>query len=153
MPLTTGVDHVALATNDIDALIAFYRGVFDAEVRFDIGEGNLRHAAIEVGGGTYLHPFQVQEGQEITSDAPFLRRGRLDHVALTVEDDATFEEVRKRLVDAGASDGTVTHWGICREVTYRDSDGCAGEVSLWVGEAPRTWAERGIEPWPASTSA
>ena len=145
MPLTEGVDHVALVTKDLDQLISFYREVFDATVRFDVADDGARHAGIDIGGCCYLHPFELPANDCSEGLASAFRRGHLDHVALSVSDEETFDLVRHRLVARGASDGTVTHWGICREVTYVDPDGCRGEVSLWVGDAPRTWADRQLE--------
>lgn len=147
MPLTTGVDHIALLSRDLDRLIAFYVDIFDATVRFDIAEGTVRHAAIDVGGGTYLHAFDAPTSDHATGKADAFRRGHLDHVSLTVEDEATFQELRRRLVEHGASDGSVVDWGLCREVVYADPDGCVGEISIAMGEAPRTYLDRGIEPW------
>jgi catechol 2,3-dioxygenase-like lactoylglutathione lyase family enzyme len=146
MPLTTGIEHVALVSKDIDALIDFYTDVFDAVVLFDLKGDHMRHAGIQVGSIGYLHPFEQPANQYAHGSFDGFGRGHLDHVSLGVADEETFDELRRRLVARGASDGTVTHWGICRELSYVDPDGCQGEISIWVGDAPRTWDQRGIEP-------
>lgn len=42
------------------------------------------------------------------------------------------QEIRLRLVKAGASDGTITDSGAIRLVTFRDPDGMEGEVARWT---------------------
>jgi catechol 2,3-dioxygenase-like lactoylglutathione lyase family enzyme len=39
VPLTTGFDHVATLTADLDRLVDFYHTVFGAEVTFEMGRG------------------------------------------------------------------------------------------------------------------
>jgi hypothetical protein len=63
-------------------------------------------------------------------------RGHLDHVSLNVTDDETFEMLRRRLVECGASDGTMTDFGAVRTVAYRDPDGWWGEIAIWTGGEP-----------------
>ncbi len=147
MALTTGIEHVAMVSKDLDALIEFYTEVFEATILFDLRNDRTRHAGIQVGGIAYLHPFEQPDNECAAGSSAAFRRGHLDHVSLQVGDEASFEELRRRLVARGASDGTVTHWGICREVAYVDPDGCQSEISVWVGEEPRLWEKRGIEPF------
>jgi catechol 2,3-dioxygenase-like lactoylglutathione lyase family enzyme len=62
MPLLNDLHHMTFLTGDMDRLIGFYERVFDARVTFDRTEGDpprRRHAFIEIGPQTVLHPFQV----------------------------------------------------------------------------------------------
>jgi catechol 2,3-dioxygenase-like lactoylglutathione lyase family enzyme len=136
MPLTSGINHVALVTADLDRLLDFYTSVFEAEVRVELVEGPVRHALIDVGGGTTLHPFEFS-GRP--ADGPFgemFERGHLDHVSLNVSDEDTFALLRQRLVDCDASDGTMTDFGVVRTVAYRDPDGWWGEIAIWSDGEP-----------------
>lgn len=136
MPLTSGINHVASVTSDLDRFIDFYTSVFEAEVRVDLVEGPVRHALIDVGGGTTLHPFQF-DGR--TADGPhgdMFERGHLDHVSLDVADEETFSLLRERLVESGASDGTMTDFGVVRTVAFRDPDGWWGEIAIWSDGEP-----------------
>ncbi|RYC02896.1 VOC family protein, partial [Ciceribacter ferrooxidans] len=36
MPLTTGFNHIATVTPDLDRLVAFYKEAFEAEVTFEM---------------------------------------------------------------------------------------------------------------------
>ncbi|MGA9277169.1 VOC family protein [Ilumatobacter sp.] len=136
MPLTTGINHLALVTADLDRLIEFYRSVFEANVFAQLAEGPVRHALIDIGSGMALHPFEFS-GQP--SEGPYgemFQRGHLDHVSLNVPDEATFGMLRKRLVEQGASDGTMADFGAVRTVAFRDPDGWWGEIAIWTGGEP-----------------
>lgn len=148
MPLTMGCDHVALVTEDLDRFLAFWTDVLEGDVRVELEEDGLRHALVDLGGGFMLHPFAFPDGnpQGRGSDAMF-GRGHLDHVALRVEDEATFQELRHRLVEVGASDGTVTDFGMLRSVWFVDPDGMGCEVAIAADGAPRRFDERGQEAW------
>lgn len=148
MALTAGCNHIALVTEDLDRFVEFYGQVFEAEVRVDLQEGPLRHALVDLGGGFSLHPFEFADGNDdaAASEAMF-GRGHLDHLAINVDDVESFEVLRKRLVDAGASDGTVTDFGVVRTVWFRDPDGMGCEIAIWADAEPRTFEERLQEPW------
>lgn len=141
-----GVHHIALVTEDLDRLVEFYRRVFDAEVRLDLEEPGMRHAMIDLGNGAALHPFELDESPHARGTTTIFERGHLDHLALQVTDARTFEELRDRLVAAGASDGTVTDFGCVRTVSFCDPDGADCEIAMWCDGAPRSFDERGIEP-------
>jgi catechol 2,3-dioxygenase-like lactoylglutathione lyase family enzyme len=131
MTLTTGINHVATITDDLDRLVRFYVEIFDAEVVWVRDEGWMRHAFVDLGAGAVLHPFEI-EGNRHSKGVPTLfDRGHLDHVALNVIDDTTFGELRRRLVDAGASDGTITDYGSLRSIYFTDPDGAMSEITQW----------------------
>lgn len=154
MPLTSGAHHVAVFTADLDRLRAFYESVFGAVTLWDItepgpGGGPLRHALIDLGGGFALHPFQMPSatGHEAGSMA-MGRRGHIDHIALKVSDEAGLQILRGRLVEAGASSGTISDFGAVRLLTFEDPDGMEGEVALWTGaEKLLPMPDRRQEPW------
>lgn len=148
MPLTAGVHHVALVTSDLDRLIEFYVSVFDAELIADLEEGGLRHALLDLGGGFALHPFFLGENPPAAERTEIFRRGHLDHVALKVDDLDTFETLRHRLVERGASDGTITDFGSVRTITYTDPDGWEGEIARWQAGPLLTCDQRIHEPYP-----
>lgn len=140
MPRTAGAHHLTLFTSDIAKLITFYEQMFDGVTRYDLteegpGGGLLRHALIDLGGGFCLHPFQMPEatGYEVGS-MEMGKRGHIDHLALQVPDEYTLQVLRTRLLEAGASDGTVTDFGGIRLINFTDPDGMEGEVALWTEE-------------------
>lgn len=137
MALLAGINHVAFISGDIDALKEFYARVFDAECVLDEvlphgpkGAENVRHAFIAVGGSCVMHPFEFP-GERWLEPMPIFDRGRMDHIALQAASEEAFEQVRQRLIDAGASDGTVTDFGTVLSVFFRDPDGMEAEVAYW----------------------
>jgi catechol 2,3-dioxygenase-like lactoylglutathione lyase family enzyme len=143
MPLSAGCSHIALVTEDLDRFIDFYHTIFDANVRFSLDEGELRHALIDLGASFALHPFEFVDGNPNAraSDKPF-GRGHLDHLALNVDGPEAFEMLRARLVEAGATDGMVTDFGAVRTVWFEDPDGMGGEIAIWSDGPPRHFNDR-----------
>jgi catechol 2,3-dioxygenase-like lactoylglutathione lyase family enzyme len=154
MAITAGAHHLTLFTSDMDRLIRFYEEMFDAVTHHDLreagpGGGTLRHALIDLGGGFSLHPFQMPSptGNE-SGSMKMGKRGHIDHLALRVADEESLQEVRKRLFEAGASDGLLTDFGVIRLVTFRDPDGMEGEVAVWTGkEEALAFQDRKQEPF------
>lgn len=142
MTLSNGINHVAVLTKDIDAFTAFYVELFDAEVIFDMNENGLRHAAVDVGAGAALHAFAVPDDPQAAASSEMFNRGHIDHLAINVPGEAALYEVGRRLVERGASDGTVTDFGVLKSISFRDPDGLEAEVALWRSEPPRPFSER-----------
>jgi catechol 2,3-dioxygenase-like lactoylglutathione lyase family enzyme len=131
MALLNEIHHLTSLTADMDRLIAFYERVFDARVTLDMEEEGLRHAFIELGPNTVLHPFQVP-GLEVPQEyVPTFERGRLDHFGLNAASEEAFWELRRRVMDAGAGDGLVTDMRSILSFGFIDPDGNGHEV-IWV---------------------
>ena len=130
MPLLNDIHHLTFITADLDRLIAFYESVFGARATVDLEEEGLRHAFIEVGPHTVLHPFQVP-GVEPPGSEPMFQRGRLDHFALNAASFEAFRELQRRVVAEGAGDGVVTDMGSLLNFGFTDPDGGQHEV-IWV---------------------
>jgi catechol 2,3-dioxygenase-like lactoylglutathione lyase family enzyme len=128
--MLSDLHHVTFLTADMDRLIGFYERVFEAHVTVDLEEEGLRHAFIEVGKHTVLHPFQVP-GVDPPAPQPMFQRGRLDHFALNAASEASFLELRRRVIAEGAGDGTVTDMGSLLLFAFSDPDGSRHEV-VWV---------------------
>jgi catechol 2,3-dioxygenase-like lactoylglutathione lyase family enzyme len=130
-----GVNHVTFITHDMDRLVTFYEEVFEAHklMELPVPQLNGRHALIDVGGGTVLHPFEIPGSGQPGPGQPMFGRGRLDHFALQAPDNETFESLRERLVARGVSDGAITDFGVMRVLTFMDPDGLDVEIAHWVG--------------------
>ena len=142
MTLLSDLHHVTFLTADMDRLIVFYERVFGARVTVDLMEEGLRHAFIEVGQHTVLHPFQVPGIDPPTEPQPMFQRGRLDHFALNAASEASFRELRRRVVTEGASDGRVTDMGSLLLFHFSDPDGGRHEV---VWKKPGVAVEAGLK--------
>lgn len=131
MQLLTGINHVAIMTGDLDRFVAFYTEVLDARVVFEETNPQFRHAILAVGGGSVLHPVEVAGNPHGRASAAMFGRGHLDHLALDVGSREAFDEVRRRLVEHGASDGAMTDLGPKLSFWFVDPDGMHVEVD-WV---------------------
>ena len=54
--------------------------------------------------------------------------GRLDHIGLQAASKEAFDEIRRRLIACGATDGFVTDFGMALSLFFVDPDGLEGEV-------------------------
>lgn len=150
MSASAGLHHVALVTEDLDRFLGFYTGVLGGAVIADIDEGGMRHAMVDLGAGAALHAFEQRENADARASRAMFSRGHLDHFAINVADAESFETLRTRLVEAGASDGTITDFGSVRSVSFVDPDGCDAEIALWQDGDPLVFDERLQIPYEPS---
>jgi len=129
--LLDGVNHIAWISKDVDRLARFYTTVFDAVVGLtrEHGPGETM-TVIDIGPTTQLNIFVIDGNTQADRQTPMWGRGRIDHVGLAAASPEAFETIRSRLVDAGASDGTVNDFGRALSIFFRDPDGLEGEVLL-----------------------
>jgi catechol 2,3-dioxygenase-like lactoylglutathione lyase family enzyme len=130
LQLLNDIHHLTFITADMDRLTAFYERVFGARVTVDLEEEGLRHAFMEVGPHTVLHPFRVP-GLEPPGYQPLFQRGRLDHFGVNAASEEAFRELRRRVVAEGAGDGVVTDMGSLLNFSFTDPDGGGHEV-IWI---------------------
>jgi catechol 2,3-dioxygenase-like lactoylglutathione lyase family enzyme len=132
--LLDGFNHVAVLTNDIERLQAFYTEVFDAVVLRDGPEADdkpdVRMTVIHVGPSSELNVFEIKGNTEAERQTPIFGRGRLDHLALQAASLEAFETIRDRLMARGAADSFVTDFGPILSVFFRDPDGLECEVCV-----------------------
>jgi catechol 2,3-dioxygenase-like lactoylglutathione lyase family enzyme len=129
--LVDGFNHVAVLTGDTRRFVDFYRDVFEAEVytQADMGgEGLL--TILRIGPQAEINLFEVDGNIESQRQTPMFGRGRLDHLALQAPSLEAFEEIRRRLIERGASDEFVTDFGPILSMFFRDPDGLEAEVCV-----------------------
>lgn len=151
MAVLGGFHHVGVLTTDLDRLLTFYRTVFDAEPVYDEIDEGVRSALIDVGGSDFLHAFEVPDGQIPPAGKPKYHRGHLDHIALTAPTQDIFRALRRRALNAGATDGQVRDHGAAWVLKFRDPDGLEGDLMWSDPAAPvtalRRYADAPIAPW------
>ncbi|MBN9110873.1 MAG: VOC family protein [Pseudonocardia sp.] len=129
--LLDGINHVAWTSADVARLGRFYAEVFDAEVgptRPHGRDSEETMTVIRIGPHTELNIFVIPGNTEVRRQTPMWGRGRIDHVGLQAASVDAFATIRQRLIDAGASDGTVNDFGRVHSMFFRDPDGLEGEV-------------------------
>ena len=137
--LTEGLDHVAVITNDSDRLQRFYIDNFGATVESDGEEfpGGPRMTVINIGPTTELNVFEIDGNEQAEHQTPMFGRGRLDHIGLYAAGIDDFDQIRARLMAAGATDGTVTDFGRKLSLFFRDPDRMECEVLVTNPEPGR----------------
>ena len=131
--LVDGFNHVAILTKDMERLHRFYEDVFESShehVQGGPGEP-FWMTTIDVGPGhRELNVFQLADNAEADRQVPMFGRGRIDHLALQAASLDAFTEIRRRLIECGATDGFVTDFGPVLSVFFRDPDGLECEVCV-----------------------
>jgi catechol 2,3-dioxygenase-like lactoylglutathione lyase family enzyme len=129
--LLDGVNHIAWISKDAGRLGRFYEQVFGAVVgpAHSHGPGETM-TVIDIGPATQLNIFVIDGNTEADRQTPMWSRGRIDHVGLAAASQEAFEVIRERLIESGASDGTVNDFGGALSIFFRDPDGLEGEVLL-----------------------
>ena len=146
--LTNGYNHVAILTNDSTRFIEFYEDMFGAEVMNQTSDDGFLMTMIKIGEGSEINLFQFSGNTEADRQKPMFGRGRLDHLALQAKSIDDFDEIRRRLVDAGACDGFVTDFGPLLSIFFVDPDGLEAEVCV-----PNPDAKPGVFNPPGTPAA
>ena len=130
MPITTGFNHVATLTTDLDRFTAWYQQVFGAELVFamEAAGDHPRMHILDMGGGAALNVFEVPAEEMIGDQRRQGRRGAIDHYGIAVAFRADLDAVHQRLVDAGADIGEIQKLGDVWSLFFRDVDGMELEV-------------------------
>ena len=158
MTAINGISHIAVNTADLGRFRRFYEGVLGLRlgvVALLEDAPFLRHATLHVTDGLVLHVFEVPgydpAAQGIGKDIG--ERGRIDHFAFNVPDEAALREVAERLRAAGATDGAIRSFGPVLSVHVTDPDGLQLEVTCpnltFDPEAPEgeVFEEVGLPDW------
>jgi catechol 2,3-dioxygenase-like lactoylglutathione lyase family enzyme len=131
MPLTTGFNHVATLTTDMDRTVRFYEEAFEGKVTFEVAKRDDHPwmKIIDLGGGSALNVFEVPAEEIIGERRRQGGRGAVDHFGLAVDSLETLHTMPARLTTAGAQEvGEVQQLGSLWSLFFRDPDGMELEV-------------------------
>jgi catechol 2,3-dioxygenase-like lactoylglutathione lyase family enzyme len=131
MPLSSGFNHVATLTTDMDKTVRFYKDALDAEVLAEVSPHGDHPwmKIVDIGGGAVLNIFEVPADEIVGERRRQGHRGAVDHFAFAVDSPATLGKVRERLEAAGAQEvGELQQLGTTLSVFFRDPDGLELEV-------------------------
>ncbi|WP_238438589.1 VOC family protein [Frankia nepalensis] len=135
VPITTGFNHIATMTADLDKIVKFYADAFGATVTFEMAaeDGHPRMTILDLGGGAALNVFEVQDMDIIGDRRRQGGRGPIDHFGLAVDSLETLEATRDRLRELGADIGEIQRLGSEWSLFFRDPDGMELEVCCHAG--------------------
>ena len=132
MSLVSGINHVAIITEDLDRFVDFYTRCFELELVFAEDTPAFRHAILRAGASAWLHPAALKGNVHGAALPEMFSRGHLDHLALLAPSAEAFHAIRERLVKNAASDGTVEDLGAMHALWFQDPDGMRGEICVIV---------------------
>jgi catechol 2,3-dioxygenase-like lactoylglutathione lyase family enzyme len=130
VPISTGFNHVATVTADLDGVVAFYVTVFDAAVTLEMAatDDHPRMAILDLGAGSALNVTEQPAGTIVGDRTTPGGRGPIDHYGIAVASRADLEGVRDRLIAADADIGDIQQLGDSWSLFFRDPDGMELEV-------------------------
>jgi len=136
MTRTTGFDHVATVTADLNRIVAFYQHVFDARITLEMAATptHPRMAILDLGGGA-LNITEQAAGTIVGDRARPGGRGPIDHYGIAVASRASLDDMRQRLAAAGADVGQVQRLGDTWSLFFRDPDGMELEICTPIEES------------------
>jgi catechol 2,3-dioxygenase-like lactoylglutathione lyase family enzyme len=130
MPVTSGFNHIATMTADLDKIVKFYADAFEATVTFEMQarEDHPRMVILDLGGGAALNIFEVPADRIVGDRSRQGGRGPIDHYGLAVDSLVELEATRDRLRELGADTGEIQRLGSEWSLFFRDPDGMELEV-------------------------
>ncbi|MGE0879645.1 MAG: VOC family protein [Acidimicrobiia bacterium] len=131
MPISTGFNHVATLTSDMNLTVKFYEEAFGGTVVFEMHKTDNHPwmKIVDLGGGSALNIFEVPAEEIIGDRRRQGGRGAIDHFALMVDSKATLDTMPDRLRNAGALEvGEIQQLGGEWSLFFRDPDGMDLEV-------------------------
>lgn len=130
MTKSSGFDHVATVTADLDRIVGFYQGVFEATVTLEIParDDHRRMVIIDLGGGAAINVAEQPEDMIVGDRTRSGGRGPIDHYGIGVPSLADLQEMRERLLSADVDVGDIQRLGNTWSLFFRDPDGMELEV-------------------------
>jgi catechol 2,3-dioxygenase-like lactoylglutathione lyase family enzyme len=166
----TGINHLALATGDMERTILFWRDLLGLRIVAGLGGKGYRQYFFELSGNDLIAFFEwpgVQPVPEKDAGRPVSGPFAFDHVALGVENADQLWELKDRLNAADIFVSEVIDQGFVHSIYTFDPNGIAVEISYCVPEldiradpimadpAPAAAVHDGLAPcpdhWPSVT--
>lgn len=165
-----GVNHLAMATGDIDTTIRFWRDLLGMRLVGGLGEPGFRHYFFEISATDMIAFFEwpgVQPVKPKMHGRPVRGPFVFDHVSFGVESSEALWELKDKLDAAGFEPSDVIDHGFIHSIYAFDPNGIPVEFS-WTVEGrdvhiepimgdiePTALAKEGPEPqsgrWPDVT--
>lgn len=171
MPNYTGINHLAMATGDMDATVRFWRDLLGMRLVAGLGRPGYRHYFFEISKHDMIAFFEwshVEKGELKDHGVPVKGPCTFDHVSFGVNSDEDLWEIKDKLEAAGIWVSEIIDHGFIRSVYAFDPNNIPIEFSAPVSEVdirkrpkmadkkPCKTALEGSEPqpghWPEVTS-
>lgn len=165
-----GINHLAMATGDMDATIRFWRDLLGMRLVAGLGEPGYRHYFFEIDTNDMIAFFEWSKVEPIPQKNhghPVKGPFAFDHVAFGVETQDDLWQLKDKLEAAGFDCSDVIDHGFVHSIYSFDPNGIPIEFSwsvetidlrkkpLMLDAIPTPLAEEGAEPisdkWPETT--
>jgi catechol 2,3-dioxygenase-like lactoylglutathione lyase family enzyme len=158
-----GINHLAMATGDMDVTIRFWRDLLGMRLVGGLGEPGYRHYFFEISETDLIAFFEwpgVQPVERKAHGRPVRGPFVFDHVSFGVESSEALWELKDKLDAAGFEPSDVIDHGFIHSIYAFDPNGIPIEFSWTVegrnihvdpvmGDAePTTLAKEGPDPQP-----
>jgi catechol 2,3-dioxygenase-like lactoylglutathione lyase family enzyme len=156
----SGLNHLALITDDMDTTTRFWHGVLGAPLVATIGNEAFRHYFFDVGNGATV-AFFAYRGHQVNRFAkpagiPDERAVQFDHVSLNLPDQEALQALRQRLLEHGCEVTDIVDHGLMQSIYFSDPNGIALEASWWAdnptGQAAVPDERRFSDPNPVAAA-
>ena len=166
-----GVNHLAMATGDMDKTIRFWRDLLGMRLVAGLGRPGYRHYFFEISENDLIAFFEwsdVEPIEEKDHGRPVKGPFAFDHVSIGVETEEDLWNLKDKLVAAGIWVSEVIDHGFIHSIYAHDPNGIPIEFSHNVegidirktpqmaDKAPSEITQEGPEPqagqWPPVTS-
>ena len=131
----TGINHLAMATGDMDGTIRFWRDLLGMRLVAGLGHPGYRHYFLEISGHDMIAFFEwpktepiVEKDHGVPVKGPFV----FDHISFEVENDDDLWELKDKLDAADIWCSEVVDHGFIHSIYAFDPNGIAIEFSAPV---------------------
>jgi len=132
MPRYTGINHLAMATGDMDATVRFWRDLLGMRLVAGLGSKGYRHYFMEISEHDMIAFFEWPEAEAVSEKdhgVPVKGPVAFDHVAVGVGDDRDLWEIKDRLEAADFWVSEVIDHGFIHSIYAFDPNGIPIEFS------------------------
>jgi catechol 2,3-dioxygenase-like lactoylglutathione lyase family enzyme len=149
----TGINHLALATRDMDQTIRFWRDLLGMRLVIGMGRPGYRHYFFEVSPHDMVAFFEWQHVEPVAEKdhgVPVNGPLAFDHVAFSVEHGEALWTLKARLEAAGFWVSEVIDHGFIHSIYTFDPNRIAIEFSAPVAGVDLRRSPRVIDPHPSA---
>ncbi|KMY68788.1 glyoxalase [Desulfocarbo indianensis] len=158
-----GINHLAMATGDMDKTVRFWRDLLGMRLVAGLGKPGQRHYFFEINESDLIAFFQwdqVEPAPEKDHGYPVKGPFIFDHVSIGVEDESSLWELKDKLAAAGFWVSEVIDHGFIHSLYSFDPNGIPIEFSwsvpgvdirarpVMVEKRPSAVTREGPEPQP-----
>lgn len=133
-----GIHHLAMATNDMDKTVRFYRDILGMPLVATTGNQPgrpYRHYFFQLGGAQTIAFFEwpgMLEEFHKPAGLPAQGPVQFDHVSFGVTNVEELEKLQQDLRAKGVEVTEIVDHHICKSIYFTDPNGIALEASAWT---------------------